>query len=82
MSTAGHKPESKSRSNKPPTYIPLVLKTKSADGKTWRIHGYLNLRADLSGGVGTLVLPDGTKLEKVAIFPNDKKPKSEKDAAA
>ena len=69
-------PSRRSASSAPPAaaakYIPLVLKTKKPDGK-WQVHAYLNLKADLSGGVATLVMPDGTKLEKVAIFPNDKK---------
>lgn len=37
------------------------------------MHAYVSLKADLSGGVATIVLPDGTKLEKVNVFPNDKK---------
>lgn len=81
MSTTGsHRPSRssaprRSASSSPAAsakYIPLVLKTKKPDGK-WQVHAYLNLRADLSGGVATLVLPDGTKLEKVAIFPNEKR---------
>jgi hypothetical protein len=79
MSTGSYRPKSKPSAK--PTYVPLVLKTKKPDGK-WQVHGYLNLKADLTGGVGTLVLPDGTKLEKVNVFPNDKKDKLEKDAPA
>lgn len=72
MNTGSHRP--KSQASKPKsTYLPFVLKTKSADGKRWTVHAYVSLKADLSGGVATIVLPDGTKLEKVNVFPNDKK---------
>ena len=83
MNTGSHRP--KSQTSKPkPTYLPFVLKTKSADGKKWNVHAYLNIKADLSGGVATIVLPDGTKLEKVNVFPNDKKKDTSeaKDSAA
>lgn len=84
MNTGSHRP--KSQASKPKSnYLPFVLKTKSADGKKWNVHAYLNIKADLSGGVATIVLPDGTKLEKVTVFPNDKKQqedKAEKEAAA
>lgn len=81
MNTGNHRP--KSQTSKPKsTYLPFVLKTKAADGK-WKVHAYVSLKADLSGGVATIVLPDGTKLEKVNIFPNDKKRDGEaKDSVA
>jgi len=72
VNTGSHRP--KSQAAKPKSnYLPFVLKTKSADGKKWNVHAYVSLKADLSGGVATIVLPDGTKLEKVNVFPNDKK---------
>lgn len=83
MNTGSHRP--KSQTSKPKSnYLPFVLKTKSADGKKWNVHAYLNIKADLSGGVATIVLPDGTKLEKVNVFPNDKKKDAgeAKDSAA
>jgi hypothetical protein len=56
----------------------MVLKVKPAGADKWKVLGYLNVREDLSGGMATLINADGSKLEKVAIFPNDKK----KDAAS
>jgi hypothetical protein len=82
VSTGSYRPASKSSQKPPPAdapkvqYVPLVLKTITSDGK-WRIHGYLNVKPDLSGGVGTLKLPDGTKLEKVNVFPNPRKHKKD-----
>lgn len=83
MTTGSHRP--KSQTSKPkPNYLPFVLKTKSADGKKWNVHAWVSLKADLSGGVATIVLPDGTKLEKVNVFPNEKKKDSNesKDSVA
>jgi hypothetical protein len=79
VSTGSYRPESKSSLK--PSYVPLILKTKTADGK-WKVHGYLNVKPDLTGGVGTLVLPDGTKVDKVNVFPNDKKDKASKETEA
>ncbi len=63
----------KSPEQKRPTR-PMVLKVKPAGAEKWKVLGYLNVREDLSGGVATLIAADGSRIEKVAIFPNDKKP--------
>ncbi|MDX2014006.1 MAG: hypothetical protein SFW67_27665 [Myxococcaceae bacterium] len=77
MSTGSYRPKSKSSPKL--SYVPLILKTKTPDGK-WKVHGYLNVKPDLTGGVGTLVLPDGTKVDKVNVFPNDKKASKDTEA--
>ena len=59
---------------------PLVLKVKPAGAEKWKTLGFLNVREDLSGGVATLFFDDGTKLEKVSIFPHEKKPVAPADA--
>lgn len=70
MDTADQQaPSSKTKS---PTK-PFVLKVKPEGAEKWKTLGYLNMRTDLSGGVATLFLADGTKLEKVSIFTHEKK---------
>ena len=63
-----------------PTAVPsksFVLKVKPEGAEKWKILGYISLREDLSGGVATLLREDGTRLDKIAVFTQDKKPKPE-----
>lgn len=76
MDTAN--PQPPSSKTKSPTK-PFVLRVKPEGAEKWKTLGYLNMRTDQSGGVATLFLADGTKLEKVSIFPHEKK-KADGDA--
>lgn len=78
MDTAN--PQPPSSKTKSPTK-PFVLKVKPEGAEKWKTLGYLNMRTDQSGGVATLFLADGTKVEKVSIFPHEKK-KAEGDGEA
>ena len=63
-----------------PAVVPsksFVLKVKPEGAEKWKILGYVSMREDLSGGVATLLKEDGTRLDKVAVFTQDKKPKPE-----
>ena len=55
----------------------FVLKVKPDGAQKWKVLGYVSMREDLSGGVATLLRDDGTRLDKVAVFTQDKKPKPE-----
>lgn len=52
-------------------WSPFVLKVK--DGDKWKVLGYINMKPDFSSGIATLIREDGTKLEKVSVFKNEKK---------
>ncbi len=54
----------------------FVLKVKPDGAEKWKVLGYISLREDLSGGVATLIQEDGSRLEKIAVFTQDKKPKA------
>ena len=54
----------------------FVLKVKPDGAEKWKVLGYLSLREDMSGGVATLIQQDGSRLEKIAVFTQDKKPKT------
>lgn len=55
----------------------FVLKVKPDGAEKWKVLGYVSMREDMSGGVATLIQEDGSRLEKVAVFTQDKKPKPE-----
>jgi len=52
---------------------PFVLKVKPEGAQKWTVLGFMNLRIDNSGGVATLFRDDGTKVEKVSVFPYEKR---------
>ena len=56
-----------------PTTRPFVLKVKPEGAEKWTTLGYVNLRLDNSGGVATLIREDGSRIERIAVFPHEKK---------
>lgn len=65
--------------SKAPT-MPFVLKEKPQGAEKWTVLGFVNFRADFSGGMATLFGPDGEKLEKVVVFVHEPKEKAEAPA--
>lgn len=65
LPAAPSKPKSETR--------PFVLKVKPEGAQKWQVLGFVNLRTDNSGGVATLFREDGTKVEKVSVFPYEKR---------
>ena len=49
---------------------------KPDGAEKWKVLGYVSMREDMSGGVATLIQDDGSRLEKIAVFTQDKKPKA------
>lgn len=69
------------------TYNRFVIATKNPDGaKTkWCYHGFISVRADLTGGMGTLFNAEDSEKDMcdsldVQVFPFTPKPKTQKDS--